>query len=50
METASIPAKIATSFGFNTFLKIIISGKLIAETAIMNANTVPSGKPFSIKA
>jgi hypothetical protein len=50
IDTARILTKIASSFGFSTFHKIIISGKLIAVTDIISDNTVPKGDPFSIKA
>ncbi len=50
MATAIIPAKIPISRGLSTFLRIIISGKLKAVTAIMNASTVPTLMPFSISA
>lgn len=46
IDTASIPINIARSFGFNTFLRIIISGKDNAVTAIINAKAVPTGIPF----
>lgn len=49
MDTANMPINIAKSLGFNTFLRIIISGKDRAVTDIINAKAVPIGIPFSIK-
>jgi len=48
IDAVSIPTNIARSFGFNTFLRIIISGMDKAVTAIMNVNSVLIGIPFSI--
>ena len=41
-----MPTKIAINFNFIALLSIIISGKLKAATAIINAKAVPKGNPF----
>lgn len=43
----TIPKYNAKSFGFKTFLSIIISGNDSAVTDIINARAVPRGSPFS---
>ena len=48
MDTASMPINIARSLGFNTFLRIIISGTDRAVTAIIKARAVPIGIPLSM--
>ena len=49
MDTANVAIKIPRSLGFNTFLKMIISGRDNAVTAIINAKAVPTGIPLSIR-
>jgi len=49
-ETARIMTNIFKSFGFNTFLRIIISGKESAVTLIIKARAVPIETPFATSA
>src|SRR5664280_1512234 len=50
MPVATTPTNAASSWGLRTRRSRIISGRLSATTAIMNARRVPIGRPFSYKA
>ena len=47
IPVATIPKKIPINFNFMALLKMMASGRLSAETAIMNARAVPNGTPLS---
>lgn len=48
IPVATIPINVAIKGHFNTFLRIIISGRDNPIVDIMKANAVPRGTPFSI--
>jgi hypothetical protein len=50
IDTETMPANIAISFGFIICFKITNSGNDKAVVAIIKANAVPIGTPLSISA
>jgi hypothetical protein len=50
IATATVAKNVMSNGNFKTLRKMTASGRLKPTTDIMNASTVPSEAPFSIKA